>query len=76
MNVSNSEFFMVQLPSGESIHDTRDEALAHLRENANGLSGEAEDVSVVNVSIEGNDWQIKELAWQQIALELLGGGSE
>jgi uncharacterized protein YbjQ (UPF0145 family) len=74
MNVSDSKFFMVRLPSSESVHDEREDALAHLRENADGLNGDADAVSVVEVSVEGDDWQIKELAWQSIALELLGGG--
>jgi hypothetical protein len=74
MNVTDSEFFMVRLPGGESVHDEREGALEHLRANADGLDAENDDVSVVAVSVDGADWQIKEMSWQTVALELLNGG--
>ena len=75
MNVSDGQFFMARLPSGDSIHDERSEAIQQLRENADGLDPEADDVSVVEVSVNGDDWAIKEISGMQIAMELLNGGA-
>lgn len=74
MNVTDGRFFMVRLPSGESVHNERGEALDYLRANADGLAAESDDVSVVEVNITGDDWEIKSLSWQTVALELLSGG--
>lgn len=73
MNISDGQFFMARLPSGDSVHNERAEAIDALRQNANGVNPETDDVSVVEVSVEGDDWQIREISGMQIAMELLGG---
>lgn len=75
MNISDGEFFMTRLPSGDSIHNERSDAIDALRENANGVDPENDDVSVVEVTVDGDDWQIREISGMQIAMELLGGGA-
>jgi hypothetical protein len=66
--------FFVHLPGRESVHDSREEALDELRSGASTVDTDDPNVSVAEVTVDGNDWQIAELPWQQIALELLNGG--
>lgn len=75
MNVSNQTFYMSRLPHGDSIHNERDAAIDALRDRADDLDPESDDVSVVEVSVEGGDWKIREISGMQIAMELLGGGA-
>lgn len=72
LTVEDSEFYMVQLPSEETLHQTEDEAIEHLRESAPEIDPESEDVSVIRVSVEGSDWTIAEMSWQTIALQMMG----
>jgi hypothetical protein len=71
MKVSYDTFHVVDVAGERHIYDSEDDAIDHLRENTNDVDPEGDDVSVVQVSIEGEDWTITELPWQQIALRLL-----
>lgn len=71
MKVSNDTFHVVTVAGERHIYDAEDEAIDHLRGNAGAVDPEVDDVSVVQVSIDGEDWAITELPWQQIALRLL-----
>jgi hypothetical protein len=71
MKISNNTFHVVTIAGKRHIYDNEDNAIDHLRENTNDVDPEGDDVSVAQVSIEGEDWKITELPWQQIALRLL-----
>jgi hypothetical protein len=73
LEVKDNTFYMVQLPENKTIHETEDEAINYLKDNANNVDPEEEDVSLVEVSVEGDDWTIAEMPWQTIALRLMGG---
>jgi hypothetical protein len=72
--ITDDTFYTARIATETTVHDERTDAISHLRENADGIDPDGDDVSIVEVSIDGDDWQIKELPWQQIALELLQGG--
>jgi hypothetical protein len=74
MRVTDDTFYVVSLAGEREIYDGEEEAISHLRESAGEIDPENEDVSVARVTIEGDDWTIKELPWQQIALRLLQEG--
>lgn len=63
---------MVQLPDSETLHQSEKEAIGHLKENADGLDAESDDVNVVRVSVDDGDWTIAEMSWQTIALQMMG----
>lgn len=71
MQVQNERFYVVQTPDNDHVLASEDEAIAHLKQNGDGIDPETEDVSVAEVAYGGDDWTIKELPWQRIALQLL-----
>ena len=73
LEVQGGTFFMVQLPNEKTLHQTEDEAIEFLRDRAENVDPETDDINVVRVSVEGEDWTIAEMSWQNIALQLMGG---
>lgn len=73
IQLENDTFYLVHLPGEKTIHNEEEEAIDYLREHAEGVDPESEDVSVVRVSVEDEDWTIAEMSWQTIALELMSG---
>lgn len=71
MEIKNNEFFMVTVATGRHIYDDEESAINHLRTHSEGIDPKNNDINVVKVSIDSEDWTIKELPWQQIALQLL-----
>lgn len=72
MKIQNETFYVVQTPANDHILSTEAEAIDHLRSNGANLDPETDELSVAEVSFSGEDWTIKELPWQRIALQLLG----
>jgi hypothetical protein len=73
MIVNNETFFVVQTPEDDYIVGSEDEAIDQLKDNSDDIDPETDDVTVAQVNYSGNDWEIKELPWQTIALQLLQG---
>ncbi len=73
MRIEGNEFYMVTVADDRHIYGEEEEAINHLRESVGDLDPGSDDVSVVKVNVDGGDWTIKELPWQQIALQLLKG---
>lgn len=73
LEVQNGTFFMVQLPDGKTLHQTENEAIEYLRDRAENVDPETDEVNVVRVSVENEDWTVAEMSWQNIALRLMGG---
>ena len=71
MELDNHTFYLVQLPGEKTLHQSEEEAITHLKANADGLDAESDDVSVVRVSVENEDWTIAEMSWQTIAIQLM-----
>lgn len=71
MKISNDTFHVVTVSDERHIYDAEDDAIDHLRDNTGDINPDDDDVNVVEVTIEGEDWTITELPWQQIALRLL-----
>lgn len=72
LKVNDNTFFMVQLPTEKTIHQKEEDAIGHLQDQAENLNPESDAVSVVKVSVEGEDWTIAEMSWQNIAIRLMG----
>lgn len=71
MKVHDREFYVADLDGAMDLFDTEDEVIDHLRGAAGEVHPEKADVSVSKVTVDGEDWTIKQLPWQQIALRLL-----
>lgn len=72
MNIDNGEFYLVRIPDSKTLHKTEQEAISHLKSNVDNVDPESDDISIVRVSVEGEDWAIAEMSWQNIALQLMG----
>ena len=73
LEINDGTFFMVRLPESETVHQEQEDALDYLKQHTKNIDPESDDVSVVKVSVTGEDWTIAEMSWQTIALELMGG---
>lgn len=71
LNVTEDTFYMVQVPESKTLHQSEEEAIEYLKQSADGIDPESEDVSVVRVSVD-EDWTIAEMSWQNIALQMMG----
>ena len=73
LELTDDTFFLVQLPEGKTLHQTEDEAISYMKEGAEDINPETDDINVVRVEVEGEDWKIAEMSWQNIALRLMSG---
>jgi hypothetical protein len=71
LEIIDDTFFMVQVPGEKTLHQNEDDAIDHLQDKAEGIDPESSDVSVVRISVDGGDWTIAEMSWQNIALRLM-----
>lgn len=72
MEINDGEFYLVKIPGSKTLHKTEEEAISHLKSNADDVNPESDDINIVRVSVEGEDWAIAEMSWQNIALQLMG----
>ncbi len=72
LKIDDDTFFMVKVPGSKTLHQSEDEAIDHLKENAGDLDPESDDVNVVRVAVDEGDWTIAEMSWQTIALQMMG----
>lgn len=70
--INGGTFYLATIRDAQTLHANREDAINQLR-SADGLDTETDNVSIVEVSVTDGDWQIAELPWQNIALELLRG---
>lgn len=72
LEVTDGTFYMVQIPSSETLHQTEESAISFLKDHVDDVNPETDEVSVVRVSVKDDDWTIAEMSWQNIALRLMG----
>ena len=73
MIVNNETFYVVQTPANDYVVGSEDAAIDELKNHSDDINPETDDVTVAQVNYSGSDWEIKELPWQTIALQLLQG---
>jgi len=72
--LSGNEFHLVTVNGERTVYEAEADAIDHLR--GRDIDPDTEDVNLVAVTVTGGDWKIRELPWQRIALQLLGGDGE
>lgn len=72
LQIEDDTFYMIQLPGNKTIHQSEDDAIDYLEDQAEGIDPGSDNVNVVRVSVENDDWTIAEMSWQNIALRLMG----
>jgi len=71
MKLDTSTFHVVQTSDRDHLVKTEAEAIDILQNGAVDIDGDGDDVSVVKVDYDNDDWAIQSLPWQRIALKLL-----
>lgn len=71
MKFTNGTFHVVKTPNNDYIVDSEDEAIDVLKEDATDIQPDSSDVTIVKVTTSEDDWSLKEMPWQEIALRLL-----
>ena len=69
--IDDSEFHVVQSADGDFFIQSETDAVDLLRSDDIEVDDEGDEVSVVRISYDGEDWTITSLQWQRIALKLL-----
>lgn len=71
MQIDNSSFHVVQTADDDYIVQTEADAIDILQNGQVDVDPDSEDVSVIQVDYDHEDWTIQSLPWQRIALKLL-----
>lgn len=71
MKLETSTFHVVQTSDQDHIVKTETEAIDILQNGGVDIEGDGDDVSVVKVDYDNDDWAIQSLPWQRIAIKLL-----
>lgn len=71
MKLEDTTFHVVQTPGTDHIVKTEAEAIDILQNGAVDIDEAGEDVSVVKIDYDRDDWTIQSLPWQRIAIKLL-----
>lgn len=71
MQIDDSTFHVVQTTETDHIVQSEAEAIDILQNGAVDVDPDGDDVSVIKVDYENDDWAIQSLPWQRIALKLL-----
>jgi len=71
MQIDNGEFHVVTVEERRQLFNEEEEAIQHLEDNVSNIDPESDEVSIVQVSVDEDEWSIAEMPWQEIALRLL-----
>lgn len=71
MKLDDNTFYVVQSTDGLYLYQEQSESIEHLREHADEIEGDDPDISISEVIVDGDDWTIKQLPWQRIAINLV-----
>jgi len=70
----DNTFYVLSTPTEDHLFVDRSAAISELQRSA-GMAKDP-DVSIAEVTVDGDDWTIKELPWRTIALELMNAGDD
>lgn len=73
MEIKNGLFYVVSIGATKLVESEKNLAIERLVELVNKQTGDLEKLSpeIVEVNTTGEKWQLKTLAWNTIALELM-----
>lgn len=77
LKVRNDVFYVLDAGKEKTLFDTESDAVAKLKEVVSGNKElNPENVSIVEVNIKGEKWEMKQIPWSKIAIELIRGGEK
>jgi len=75
LTISDSTFYVLDSGGGHRIFAERSTAIQHLQDEVD-INTEDPEVGIAEVTVNGDDWRIKELPWRTVALQLMHAGDE
>ena len=77
MKIEGEKFFVLETKNEKWVFDTESEAIKSMEEIVSENKDlKPEDVSILEVDVKGKKWEIKEIPWSRIALQLIRGEVE
>ena len=68
-------FFVLETSEAKSLFDTEADAVGKLKEAvAKNTDLDSNNVSIIEVNIKGEKWEMKTIPWAKIAMELIRSG--
>ncbi len=75
IKIQNGKFYVLKLKDEKWIYINEDSAVGALKRLlAENENLDSEDVSLLEVSIVEDEWEIKQVPWSKIAMRLIKGG--
>jgi len=74
MKIENNKFFVLETKDEKWVFNTENEAIKSMKEiTSENKELKPEDISILEVDVKEKKWEIKEIPWARIALQLIRG---
>jgi len=73
MKLSGTEFFYLELESDRYLFEEREDAVEKLKEEASNIE-DPRGSKIFHVDTEGDKWDLEQVPWSEIAVEMMTGG--
>ena len=74
MKIENNKFFVLETKDEKWIFNKENEAIKSMKEiTSENKELKPEDISILEVDVKEKKWEIKEIPWARIALQLIRG---
>jgi len=75
LKIKNDVFFVLETSSEKYLFDSESDAVEILKKVASEDSKlNPENMSIIEVNVKGEKWEMKQIPWSKIAIELIRGG--
>lgn len=72
MKIENNKFFVLETKDEKWVFNTENEAIKSMKEiTSENKELKPEDISILEVDVKEKKWEIKEIPWARIALQLI-----
>ncbi len=77
MKIKNNKFFVLEIKNEKWIFDTESEPINLMKKMiSENKDLKSEDISILEVDTQKKNWEIKEIPWSRISLQLIRGEIE
>jgi len=75
LKIKDDVFYVLETSEEKSLFDTESDAVGKLKDAvAKNPELDSENVSIIEVNMQGEKWEMKTIPWSKIAMELLRSG--
>lgn len=69
--ISNGEFYLATVNERRTVHNSREDAVGEIAANIDDVDIDSDDISIAEISIDGESWNIKKLSGEKLGLLLI-----